>query len=106
MPIQTGQYVNLKIIKFKNLRILLWLKFSKIFSIIFSKDLPAIQPIAPVELNQESDLVTSSDHFPRKGTSVGFGTATNNQEEDQDDLTNSVPQPMNLIKPVDSEQVS
>lgn len=62
--------------------------------------------ICPIVLNQESDLVTSGDHFPQK-SNINFGGNTSTEVEEQEDISNSVPQPMNLIQQNSStEQVS
>lgn len=62
--------------------------------------------ICPIVLNQESDLVTSGDHFPKKNN-INFGGNTSTEVEEQEDMSNSVPQPMNLIQQNSTtEQVS
>jgi hypothetical protein len=63
--------------------------------------------ICPIVLNQESDLVSSGDHFPKKN-SINFGNNSNisNLQDEEQEGINSIPQPMNLIQQNSAEQVS
>ncbi len=66
--------------------------------------MPSIPTILPVILNQESHLLTNSDHFPTKSINI-FSNTVSNPDHDHDE-TNSIPQPMSLIKPEHTEQVN
>ncbi len=79
--------------------------FFHLFQYIFFKDLPNIPAICPVILNQESHLLSNSDHFPTKSINIFGNSLSSNSEQDHDETNNSLPQPMSLIKPENAEQV-
>ena len=57
-------------------------------------------------MNQESHLLTNSDHFPTKSINIFGNSLNSNPDQDHDETTNSIPQPMSLIKQENAEQVN